>query len=188
MPDYTLHTEETAPEASKPTMKKAKAAFGMLPNLMATMAESPASIEAYFTLMGIYEKSGFTPAEKQVVLMTNNRLNGCTYCMAAHSAISKSQGVPNEVVAELRAGSSLTDPKLDALRRFSEAVFVGRGVVDDEDLGAFLSAGYTKANVLEVVVGTALKVLSNYSQKFTKAPVDSPFRAFAWSPDDVVNA
>lgn len=188
MSNYVIHTEESAPAASKPTIRRAKAAFGMLPNLMGTLAESPASIESYFTLMGIFDKSGFTPTERQVVLMTNNRLNGCTYCMAAHSAVSKSQGVPGDVVAALRSGLPLADAKLDALRSFAEKVFLGRGKVSDSDVDAFISAGYTKANILEVVVGTALKVLSNYSNHFTRAPVDAPFQRFAWSPNDVVTA
>ena len=187
MSEFTVHTEESAPAASKPIMRRVRASIGTLPNLMATLAESPAAIEAYFTLMGIFDKSDFTRTERQVVLMTNNFLNRCTYCMAAHSAVSKSQGVPDDVVAALRSGSSLHDAKLEALRSFTEKVFLSRANVSESDLDSFLSAGYTKANVLEVVVGTALKVLSSYSNHFTHAPVDAVFRSFAWSADEVVN-
>lgn len=183
MPDYTIHTEETAPAESKPIIGKVKATFGMLPNLMATLAESPAAIEGYSTLMGIYEKSDFTATEKQVVLMTNNYLNDCTYCMAAHTAVSKSQGVPDDVIDALRSGTSLDNPKLEALRVFTVKVFETRGNVSESDIDAFLTAGYSKGNILEVVLGTALKVLSNYSNKFTNTPVDKPFQPFAWSKD-----
>ncbi|MEM9252484.1 MAG: carboxymuconolactone decarboxylase family protein [Planctomycetota bacterium] len=182
MPPFTVHTEASAPAGSKPIIGQVEARFGRLPNLMATLAESPAAIEAYFTLMGIYEKSDLAPTEKQVVLMTNNRLNNCTYCMAAHSAVSKSQGVSDDVIAALRSGATLEDAKLEALRTFTERVFETRGDVSESDIDAFLSAGYTKANILEVVLGTALKVLSNYSNKFTQTPVDGPFQPFAWSP------
>ena len=188
MPQFIVHTEESAPAGSKPIMGQVKATFGMLPNLMATLAESPAVIEGYSTLMGIYEKSDLTATEKQIILMTNNRLNGCTYCMAAHSATSKSQGVPDDVIAALRSGSPLDDTKLETLRSFTEAMFVTRGNVSDADVDAFLSAGYTKANLLEVVLGTALKVLSNYSNKFTRAPVDRAFQGFAWSAEEGAGA
>lgn len=188
MPQFTVHTEESAPAGSKPIIGQVKATFGMLPNLMATLAESPAAIEGYSTLMGIYEKSDLTPTEKQIILMTNNRLNGCTYCMAAHSAVSKSQGVPDDVIAALRSGSPLDDAKLETLRSFTEAMFGTRGNVSDADVDAFLSAGYTKANLLEVVLGTALKVLSNYSNKFTHAPVDRAFQGFAWSAEEAASA
>ena len=188
MPEFTVHTEESAPAASKPVIGQVKATFGMLPNLMATLAESPAAIEGYSTLMGIYEKSDLTPTEKQIILMTNNRLNGCTYCMAAHSATAKLQGVPDDVITALRSGSPLNDAKLEALRSFTEVMFATRGNVGAADVDAFLSAGYTKANLLEVVLGTALKVLSNYSNKFTHAPVDRAFQRFVWSADEAVGA
>ena len=187
MSDFTVHTEASAPAASKPIIGRVRASFGMLPNLMGTLAESPAAIEGYFTLMGIFHKSDLSPTEQQIILMTNNRLNGCTYCMAAHSAISKSQGVPDDVVAALRSGSSLEDTKLEALRVFTEKVFSSRGKVSESDVDSFLSAGYTKASILEVVLGTALKVLSNYSNHFTHAPVDAPFQPFVWSAEDAVN-
>ncbi|CAK9075285.1 Putative peroxiredoxin Rv1608c (Bacterioferritin comigratory protein) (Thioredoxin peroxidase) (Thioredoxin-dependent peroxiredoxin Rv1608c), partial [Durusdinium trenchii] len=106
---------------SKPVIEQVKGAFGMLPNLMATFAESPAAIEGYLTLMGIFSsKTDFSPTEQQVVLMTNNRLNGCTYCMAAHTGIAKSSGVPDDVIESLRSGTAIEDPKLDALRVFTE--------------------------------------------------------------------
>ena len=188
MTTFTLHTEETAPEGSQPTIKQAKAAFGMLPNLMATFAESPATIEGYLTLMGIFGKSDFSPTEQQVVLMTNNRLNECHYCMAAHTGIAKQSGVPDDVIEAVRSGRPIQDAKLDALRVFTEQVFHTRGNVSDVDVDAFIGAGYTKGNVLEVVLGTGLKVLSNYSHKFTKAPVDKAFEPMAWSPDQVVSS
>ncbi len=188
MLEYTVHTEESAPEGSKLVLKQVKAGMGFVPNLMATLSESPASVAAYSTLMSIFEKSDFTPTEKQVVLMTNNRLNGCYYCMAAHSTVSKMQGVSDSDIETLRNGTSFGDPKLEAIRVFTEQVFHTRGNVSDVDVDAFIGAGYTKGNVLEVVLGTGLKVLSNYSHKFTKAPVDKAFEPMAWSPDQVVSS
>ncbi|UJB67696.1 carboxymuconolactone decarboxylase family protein [Acaryochloris sp. 'Moss Beach'] len=183
MTNFILHTEETAPEGSKAILQGAKKAYGFVPNLMATLAESPAAVEAYGTLSGIFDKSDFTSAERQVVLMTNNRLNGCTYCMAAHSTIAKMQKVPADVIETLRKGTSFTDPKLEALRVFSAKVNENRGVVSDADIAAFIVAGYSKANVLEVIVGTGLKVLSNYTNHVAQSPIDDAFQSNKWSAD-----
>ena len=98
MLDYRPHTIESAPEASKPTLEAAKAKLGFVPNLMANMAESPVMVESYLTLMGLFDKSRLSEAERQVILMTNNRLNGCTYCMAAHTAAAKVMGVDTGVI------------------------------------------------------------------------------------------
>lgn len=181
MTDYTVYTKETAPEGSKAILQGVKRAYGMVPNLMAIMAESPVALEGYSTLMRLFDKSDFTPVERQIVLMTNIRLNNCTYCMAAHSTVSQMQGVPADVIETLRNGTSFADAKLEALRVFSAKVNKNRGVVSDADVDAFLAVGYTKANVLEVILGTGLKVLSNYTNHVTKTPIDKAFQANAWS-------
>ena len=61
MTTFTIHNAETAPVASKPLLEKAQQRYGMIPNLMGLMAESPTAIEAYQTLAGFFEKSSFTP-------------------------------------------------------------------------------------------------------------------------------
>jgi uncharacterized peroxidase-related enzyme len=188
MTNFTIHTQETAPQGSKEVLAGAEKAFGFVPNLMATLAESPAAVEAYATLMGIFDKSDFTATERQVVLMTNNRLNCCTYCMAAHSTISKMQGVPADVIADLRAGTQLNDSKLEALRTFTIKIVESRGYATEADIEAFVAAGYTKGNILEVILGTSLKTLSNYSNHVANTPVDDAFQADSWSSDDTAAA
>ena len=59
---FSIHTEQTAPEASRAILEGAKAKYGFLPNLLGGLAESPAALEAYVTLSGIFDKSSFTPA------------------------------------------------------------------------------------------------------------------------------
>lgn len=183
MANFTVHTQETAPEGSKATLAGAQKAYGFVPNLMGTLAEAPIAVEAYATLGGIFEKSDLTPTEQQVILMTNNRLNGCEYCMAAHTTISGVQGVDGDVINALRDGAQLADAKLEALRVFAEQVNTQRGYLEDAQIEAFLAAGYTKGNLLEVIVGTSLKVISNYTNHVAHTPVDAAFQANAWTAE-----
>jgi len=83
--DFTTHTIKTAPEKSKPILQKVQDDNKFIPNLYATMAEAPALLEGYLALAKIFDTSDLNAAERQIVLMTNNRLNGCTYCMAART-------------------------------------------------------------------------------------------------------
>ena len=78
MLDFSPHTIESAPEASKATLKAAQKKLGFIPNLMANMSESPVLIESYLTLIGLFDKTNLSEAERQIILMTNNRLNGCS--------------------------------------------------------------------------------------------------------------
>lgn len=180
MTEFTTHTLESAPDASKPIIRNVQAKMGFLPNLMAGMSESPVMVESYLTLMGIFDKTNLSETERQIILMTNNRLNDCHYCMAAHTAVSKMAGVDEQALQALRDGSVIANPKFEALRQFTITIYVTRGRPTQAQIDAFLGAGYTKETILEVIVGTSLKVLSNYSTPTVKPPLDSAFEAYAW--------
>ncbi len=184
MTHFPIHTSDTAPQ-SKTLIEGAKTAYSFVPNLLATMAESPALLEGYMTLSSIFDKSDLSPTERQIILMVNNKLNGCTYCMSAHTVIARSQGVPDEVIGALRDGTSLSDPKLEALRVFAEQINESRGWLEQSDLDAFLSAGYTHRTILEVILGTSLKVMSNYTNHIASTPLDNAFSSDEWTPDEL---
>ncbi len=188
MATYSQHTIETAPEGSKPILQAIKGKLGFVPNLMATMAESPVMVESYMTMMGFFEKTDLSPTEREIVLMTNNRLNGCAYCMAAHTAVAKMAGVDEAVIEALRAGKPIDDPKLEALRIFAVVINENRGWATQEQVNALIAAGYTKQTVLEVIAGAALKVLSNYTTHIVHPPLDKAFESLAWDPETATAA
>ena len=181
MPEFTTHTVETAPAGSRPYLEGAQKNLGFVPNLLATMAGAPALLEGYMTLSGIFGKTDLTETERQIILMTNNRLNGCTYCMAAHTTISQGAGVPADVIEALRNNTPISDPKLEALRQFSVVVNESRGWPEEAQVQALLDAGYTQQTVLEVILGTAFKVLSNYTNHIAETDLDAAFQANAWT-------
>ena len=183
MIDFTTHTIDSTPEASKPLLEGAQKAFGFLPNLLATMSEAPALLEGYLSLATIFDKTDLSETERQIILMTNNRLNGCSYCMAAHTSLSQMGGVPADVIEALRTGTELADPKLEALRTFAAIVNESRGWPTDEQVETFLAAGYSLQTVLEVILGTSLKVMSNYTNHVAGTEVDAVFARNAWTPD-----
>ncbi len=180
---FELHTIESAPEASKQMLTDSEKAYGFLPNLYRNMSEAPALLEGYLTLSKIFNTTSFTETERQIVLMTNNRLNGCTYCMAAHTSLSQMGGVADDVIEALRAGTPIADARLEALRQFSIVINETRGYPTDAQISAFLEAGFTKQNLLEILVGTSLKVLSNYTNHLAHTPLDAAFEPNVWSKD-----
>lgn len=182
MAEFTLHTPETAPDGARERLEAAQKRLGFVPNLWAIQAEAPALLEGYQTLNAIFEeKTSFDASERQTVLMTINFDNACHFCMAAHTGIAKKQGVPEAVIEALRDDTPLPDAKLEALRRFTRAAVGKRGWVEEADVQAFLDAGYTQRQVLEVILGVGLKVLSNYTNHVADTPVNEAFQKFAWS-------
>lgn len=178
---FKLHTEETAPQKSKPLLASAKKAYGFIPNLYAGQAEAPTLLEGYLSLATIFNQTALTETERQIIMIANNRLNGCTYCVAAHTTIAKGSGVPSDILEALRTGTKLKDDKLEALHQFSVRINETRGWVDQSDLDALFAAGYNKQTALEVIVGTALKVMSTYTNHLANTPLDEAFKADAWS-------
>lgn len=184
MADFILHTKETAPQASGEFMDAATAMFGFLPNLLAVAAEAPALVEGYTTLSRIFGQSSLSKGEQQLVLLSVSRINQCHYCMAAHTGGTRMAGVDDEVIAAVREDREIADPRLQALRKFAQVLTEKRGWADDGEVEAFLAAGFTKANVLEIVVGCAVKLMSNYTNHLADTPLDDGLKPMAWEDPD----
>lgn len=181
MADFTMHTPETAPEASRPLLEASKKAFGRVPGLHATMAEAPALLDGYKHLHRLFaEETSFDKDELTVVWQTINVEHECHYCVPAHTGIAKMMKVDDAISNALRDETPLPNARLEALRTFTLQVVRQRGFVADEAVQSFLDAGFTKRQVLEVVLGVAQKVMSNYTNHLARTPVDQPMQAFAW--------
>lgn len=181
MTEFKSHTIESAPEKSQALLKAAKDNYSFVPNLLGKMSESPELLEGYMTLASIFDKTNLSEAERQIILMTNNRLNGCEYCMAAHTSISQMRGVDESVVKALRENTPIADPKLEALRTFAAIVNESRGWPSADQVSAFISAGYTQQTVYEVILGTSVKVMSNYTNHIAGTELDDAFSVNTWS-------
>ncbi len=182
MTDFTIHTTDSAPEASRELLGAAGAKYGFVPNLMGEMAEAPSMLKAYLALGEALETSSLTPQEQQVVVLTVSYLNQCVYCMTVHSAVAKMVGLPEGEISALREGRPLSNAKLEALSRFAGLMVDQRGRASEDDVTAFLAAGYTQAQILEVIVGLAFKTLSNFTNHLADTPIDKQFAPFQWEP------
>ncbi len=180
MTEFTFHDEATAPEGSKPFLAKSKAAYGRIPGLHAVMAEAPGLLEAYQRVNELFIDSSFDKDELTVVWQTVNVENDCHYCVPGHTAIAQKMGVDEAITEALRNETPLPTPRLEALRAFTLALVRERGHVSDEATQAFLDAGFTKRNILEVILGYSQKVMSNYTNHLANTPVDKAFEKFAW--------
>ena len=118
------------------------------------------------------------------MLLTVSRFHECRYCVAAHSAISALQKVPDDVVGAIRDNQPIGDEKLQALREFVHRVVEKRGWLTEKEIQQFMSAGYDKSHVLDVMVGVAQKTLSNFTNHIAETPLDAPFTEYSWAPEE----
>jgi len=138
-------------------------------------------LEGYQTLHRLFGESSFNADEITVVWQTINVENECHYCVPAHTGIAKSMNVSDDIINALRDEAALPDEKLEALRTFTLKVMRQHGNVSEDDVKAFLDAGYQQRHILEVILGLAQKVMSNYTNHLAETPVDKPFEKFAWT-------
>ena len=89
--------------------------------------------------------------------------------------------MPEDVIETARAVGSYDDPRLETLRVFTLKLVEKRGWTSSQDLEAFLVAGFTKQNVIEILVAISHKVLSNYTNHIVDTPVDDAFKRFTWT-------
>ncbi len=175
--------ETTAPAASLPLIEKSKAAFGRLPGLHAVMAGAPALLDGYQVLHRLFaEETSFDADEKTVVWQTINVAHECHYCVPAHTGIAKAMQVDDAISNALRDETPLPSEKLEALRAFTLVMLNSRGRPTNQEMQTFFAAGYTERHVLEIILGLAQKVMSNYTNHIADTPVDPVMQKFAWTP------
>ena len=177
---FKLHDIDSAPEESKPLLESSVASFGMVPNLHAVMAEAPGLLEAYQSIHGLFQNSSFNNEELTVVWQTINVEHECTYCVPAHTAIAHMMEVDPALSEALRNKEAMPNEKLQVLHDTTLALLRNRGHLSSEEVDKFVSVGYGQRQILEIVLGLAQKVMSNYTNHLADTPTDEPFEKFAW--------
>jgi uncharacterized peroxidase-related enzyme len=170
-------TIETAPEGSKAALQAIQRGFGFIPNLMATFANSPAVLDGYMAMDHAWEKSSLSPSDRQLILLAVSVENSCRYCTAAHSTILKGMmKVDAKIVQAIRNRVSIGDSKKDALVAAVRELVSERGQISETTQKRFFDNGYTPVQLMEVLIGLALKTVSNYLDHFNPTEVDAAFK------------
>ncbi len=177
---FQIHSEMTAPETSKPLLEQAKKNLGMIPNLERVMAESPALLEGYVHLWELFDTTSLSPIERQVVYQTANFENQCEYCVPWHTKLAQMAGMSPSEIEALRQGAELEDPKLESLRQFTKSLILNRGKIAEVELKAFFAVGYSAQQALEVILGIAVKTMSNYTNSIAGTPLDKAVEKLRW--------
>ena len=172
-------TIDAAPAASQPLLEAVKKQIGSAPNLFRLISNSPAALEGHLGLSGALAKGSLPAATRERIALAVSEINGCGYCLAAHSYIAKNLvKLDAAEIAANRDGGS-TDPKADAAVRFAATIVRERGKVGDDDVRAVRLAGYDDAQIVEIVQHVALSTWTNYMNEVARTEVDFPAVASA---------
>lgn len=164
---------QTATPQAKPLLDAVQRALGVTPNMMRTMAESPAVLDAYLAMSRALAKGLLGGKIGEQVALTTAEENGCGYCAAAHSALGVGAGLTASEIDAARDARAV-EPRAAAALVFARTVIETRGHVSDAELAAARAGGLSDGEIGEVVAHVALNVFTNYFNSVAKTEVDFP--------------
>jgi len=150
-----------------------KSALGFVPNLFAVIGNSSNTLESFLNFSGSVTKETFSSKEEEAIKVAVSEINGCIYCLSAHSAGLKMHKFSEAEILNLRQGRS-EDPKLNAVVALAQNIAENRGKADQDKLDAFLAAGYNEKALIDLVATISAVTFTNYIHGVTKVPVDFP--------------
>ncbi len=169
---FQVPTREEVSVSNQAIFDDLKKNIGFVPNLYAYYAKNDSALGDYLTFQN--RKSTLKAKEKEAINIVVSQYNNCRYCQSAHTAIGKMNGFTDEQILELRKGTVSFDDKLDALTKFALSTTENNGRASEESKNAFFNAGYSEANMIDVVMIIGEKIMSNYIHNLTGFEIDFP--------------
>jgi uncharacterized peroxidase-related enzyme len=172
MKTISVPTHAQVSSGNQAIFDKLQSQLGFVPNLYATFAHSETALSTYLALQSA--KSSLSAKEREVINLVVSQVNGCRYCLAAHTALGKMVGFTDQQIIEIRKGLASFDQKLDALAKLVQNITVNRGKTETAALDGFFAAGYNEGNLIDTILIVGDKIVSNYLHSTTQVPVDFP--------------
>jgi uncharacterized peroxidase-related enzyme len=166
----TPATIDASPEASRPLLTAVNKQIGFVPNLFRILGTSPVALEGFLGLSGALSRGKLKPPTRERIALAIAEINGCNYCLAAHNHFAK---LGDAEVAANRNGTS-TDAHAAAAVAFAVKIATARGAVDAEDVLTVRAAGYSDAEIVEIIAHVALNTLTNYVNEVLDTEIDFP--------------
>lgn len=146
---------------------------GMVPNLYATIGYSSNALAAYLDFQQTQTKGSFKAKEREAIFLAVSQVNGCNYCLAAHTALGKRNGFTEEETLALRAGTH-DDEKLWVITQLAADITRSHGRPNDDLVEAFFGLGYTEKALVDLLALVADKTFANYVHNITQVDIDFP--------------
>ncbi|GAA5506295.1 carboxymuconolactone decarboxylase family protein [Novipirellula caenicola] len=158
---------------AKALLNGVQSKLGMIPNMMSTMANSTAVLDAYLKFSSALAAGALSAKDREQIALAVGQANQCDYCLSAHTAIGKMVGLTTDQIHDARLAKS-ADAKSDAILKLAALLVEKRGLVSDDEVAAAKGAGLTDGEIAEVVANTALNLLTNYFNHVAETDIDFP--------------
>ncbi|MCG9794087.1 carboxymuconolactone decarboxylase family protein [Flavobacterium algicola] len=172
MSTFNVPTREEVSANNQAIFDNLQKGLGFVPNLYAAMAHSENALGSFMQFSGA--ATSLSKKEKEAIDLAVSQLNECRYCQSAHTAIAKMNGFTDEQAIELRKGGASWDAKLNTLTQTARALVANQGKITAEETAAFYAAGYTKGNLVDIIIAIGVITVTNYLHNATDVAIDFP--------------
>jgi len=173
MARLTIPTMETAPEGSRRILESVQKQAGFAPAVLRVVANSPTALKALIDYQ-MTLASTLDEKTRQAIQIAVTAVNSSPYCMIAHSFVAvKVQNSTTEEVERNKMGDS-SDPKSAAAVKFAQKMMSERGLVSDEDLVAVRDAGYSDADIIDIIFVSVQALITNFVNNVANTEADFP--------------
>lgn len=169
-----LTTKETPPAQAQPTLERYEENLGMIPNLFRLLAHSPDALKAVADLHAGLGNSLGSRTRERIHIMTAE-VNGCDYCLTTRTYLAGKFTAMTKEDMEVNRKSHSTHPKADAALQFAYKVAKSRGHVEAVDIEAVRAAGYTHAQIIDIVAELAFSFTTNLFDNTFRTDFDTGF-------------
>lgn len=166
-------TQDIANAEQKALLDAIQGKLGMVPNFLGILAYSPDALRAFLGLHGIAEGGALDPQTRERIALVIAQGNGCEYCVSAHTAIGRNAGLSGDEMEANRSGGS-QDAKAAAAVAFAAALNTHLGDITQVEFDAVRAAGYSHAEIVEIIVHVGMNILTNILGKSTQVEIDFP--------------
>lgn len=167
-----INPDQATGQAHK-LLEGVQAKLGFAPNILRTMANSPAVLQGYLDFSNALSKGNLSAKFREQIALAVSEVNDCQYCLAAHSAIGRSVGLSEEAIGDSRRAES-PDPKEATVLAFTRNVVESRGWVSDEEVAKLRKVGLSQGDIVELIANISLTLFTNYFNHVAETEIDFP--------------
>lgn len=172
---YVIYNSKTASTDAQAVLTQVQQHYQFIPNTLGAMVESPNTALSYLQLTELAQQTSFSKLELHAIFLTISSEYDCNYSTAAHTMFAQMDQIDDETIQRLCAGKPLTDPKLHALQEFTQMMVQTGCNVSKQDIQTFFDFGYTRQNILELVLLMTNKLIAVFSNRIMGTDLDERF-------------
>jgi uncharacterized peroxidase-related enzyme len=171
---HTPASIDTSPLASRAQLSAVEKSLGSVPNLFRLVGNSPAALKGYLGLSGALSGAKLDAKTQERIALAVAEIDRCDYCLSAHTYLGRNLAKLDDTEITANRNGASTDRKASAAVRFAAQIVKARGHVTNEELAAVTAAGFSDAEIVEIVLTVVLNTFTNYVNEVAKTEIDFP--------------